>query len=90
MIKKIKNIWKHRKWKLYMYYNGIHIKTIKINENTAPTNLSLPITVWLKKQLFANNKVGIIVRPVKIIKNDEQKKKTYWEVVLEYGVEIGE
>lgn len=90
MINKIKNKWKHRKWKLYMYYNGIHIKTVKINEHAAPTNISMPINVWFKKQLFANNKVGIIVRPVRIIKNDEKKKKTYWEIVLEQGVEIGE
>lgn len=90
MIEKIKNKIKHRKWKLCMYYNSIHIKTIKIRENTAPTELTIPINVWFKKQLFANNKVGIIVRPVKIIKNDEKKKRTYWEVILEQGVEIGE
>lgn len=88
MINKIKYKIKHRKWKLYMYYNGIHIKTIKINENTAPNEIVKPINVYFKKQLFANNKVGIIVRPVKIIKNDEKNKKTYWEVILEQGVEI--
>ena len=88
MINKIKKKWKHRKWKLYMYYNGVHIKTIKIKENTAPTELTIPITVWFRKQLFANNKVGIIVRPVRIIKNDEDKNKTYWEVILEQGVEV--
>lgn len=88
MINKIKYKIKHRKWKLYMYYNGIHIKTVKINENTAPNEIVKPINVYFKKQLFANNKVGIIVRPVKIIKNDEKNKKTYWEVILEQGVEI--
>ena len=88
LINKIKDKWKHRKWKLYMYYNGIHIKTIKINENTAPSEIVKPINVYFKKQLFANNKVGIIVRPVKIIKNDDKKKKTYWEITLEQGVEV--
>lgn len=88
MIEKIKQKAKHRKWKLYLYYNSIHIKTIKIKENTAPNELTIPITVWFKKQLFANNKVGIIVRPVRIIKNNEKKKKTYWEVILEQGVEV--
>ena len=77
-----------KKWKMYLYYNGIHIKTIKINENTAPKENSYPITVWFRKQLFASNKVGIIVRPVKIIKNDEKTKKTYWEVIIEQGVEV--
>lgn len=76
------------KWKLYLYYNMIHIKTITIDKNTAPNEMVIPITVWFKKQLFGNNKVGIIVRPTKIIKNDEQNKKTYWEVSLEQGVEI--
>lgn len=90
MKNKIKQKIKHRKWKLYMYYRNIHIKTIKIDENTAPTDIVKPITIWFKKQLFANNKVGIIVRPVRIIKNDERKKKTYWEIALEQGVEIGE
>lgn len=88
MIEKIKNKIKHRKWKLYMYYNGVHIKTIKIKENTAPTELTIPITVWFRKQLFANNRAGIVVRPVRIIKNDEKNKKTYWEVILEQGVEV--
>jgi hypothetical protein len=87
-MKKIKELWKHRKWKLYLYYNSIHIKTLKIDENTAPKEMVKPITVWFKKQLFANNKVGIIVRPVRIIKNDEKNKKTYWEVAIEQGVDV--
>ena len=76
------------KWKMYLYYNGIHIKTIKIDKNTAPNENSYVINVWFKKQLFGNNKVGVIVRPSKIIKNDEKNRKTYWEVVFEKGIEI--
>lgn len=90
IISSIEKKWKHRKWNLYLYFNGIKIKRIKIKENTAPVELVLPINVYFKKQLFANNKVGVIVRPTRIIKNDEKKKKTYWEVILEQGVEIGE
>lgn len=88
MIEKIKQKIKHRRWKLYLYYNSIHIKTIKIKENTAPKEIVKPINVYFKKQLFANNKVGIIIRPVRIIKNDEKNKKTYWEVILEQGVDV--
>ena len=77
-----------KKWKMYLYYKGIHIKTLKIDEDTAPSENSYVINVWFKKQLFGNNKVGIIVRPNKIIKNDEIHKKTYWEIVLEQGIEI--
>lgn len=79
---------KNDKWKMYLFYNGIHIKTLKISKNTAPSENTYVIDVWFRKQLFANNKVKIIVRPVKIIKNDEKKRKTYWEVVLEQGIEI--
>mgnify|MGYP002519992825 CR=1 FL=1 len=86
MIEKIKQKIKHRKWKLYLYYNSIHIKTIKIKENTAPTELTIPINVWFKKQLFANNKVGIIVRPVRIIKNDEKNAKKPEDVIEKMAI----
>lgn len=79
---------KKKKWKLYLYYNNIHIKTLKINENVAPKEMIIPLTIWFRKQLFANNKVGIIVRPNKIIYNDEKNKKSYWEVSLEQGIEV--
>ena len=79
---------KNDKWKMYLFYNGIHIKTIKIGKNTAPSENTYVIDVWFRKQLFANNKVKIIVRPTKIIKNDEKKRRTYWEVVLEQGIEV--
>ena len=79
---------KRTKWKMYLYYNGVHIKTIKIDKDTAPKENSYPITVWFKKQLFGNNKVGVIVRPSRIIKNDDKNKKTYWETSFEQGIEI--
>ena len=79
---------KNKKWKMYLYYKGIHIKTIKIDENEEPNKNSYVINVWFRKQLFANNKVGIIARPFKIVKNDEKRRKTYWEIILEEGLEI--
>lgn len=85
---KLKEIINHRKWNLYLYYNGICIKKLKISENEAPAENSYVINVWFKKQLFANNKVNIIVRPTNIIKNDEKHKKTYWGVILEEGTRI--
>lgn len=88
MIKKLINKYHHRKWYLYLYYNGVRIKILKINENEAPTEHSYVISVWFKKQLFGNNKVDIIVRPKVLLKNDESKKKTYWGVVLEEGTII--
>lgn len=88
MINKLKKLYNHRKWKLYLYYNGILIKTLRINENEAPTENSYVINVWYKKQIFKNNKVNIIVRPKVLLKNDEKNKKTYWGVVLEEGTII--
>lgn len=76
------------KWKLYLYYNGVLIKTLKIDENEAPAENSYVIDVWFKKQIFKNNHVNIIVRPKVLLKNDEINRKTYWGVVLEEGTII--
>ena len=76
------------KWDLYLYYNGVCIKKIKIDENEAPAENSYVIKVWFKKQIFKNNLVQIIVRPKVLLKNDEKSKKTYWGVILEEGIQI--
>lgn len=81
-------LFKKKKWTLYLYYNGVLIKKIKINENEAPAENSYVINVWFKKQLFNNNLAGVIVRPVRLLKNDENRKKTYWGTTLETGIEI--
>ena len=77
-----------KKWKLYLYYNGVLIKKLKIDENEAPAENSYAITVWFKKQLFKNNLAGVIVRPIRLLKNDEEHRKTYWGTTLETGIEI--
>lgn len=77
-----------KKWTLYLYYNGILIKKLKIDENEAPGENSYCINVWFKKQLFKSNKVNIIVKPIRLLKNDEQRKITYWGTILETGIEI--
>lgn len=79
---------KLKKWDMYLYYDGILIKKIKINENEEPSKNTYAITVWFKKQLFKNNKVGLVVKPVVLLKNNEEKRKTYWGVVLEEGTPI--
>ena len=88
MIDKIKKKYQHRKWTLFLYYNGVLIKRIRIDENEAPTRNTYVINVWFKKQIFKNNKVNIVVRPKVLLKNDEENKKTYWGVVLEEGTVI--
>ena len=74
-----------KKWTLYLYYNGILIKRKKIRDIDDICVMS--INVLGHKELFNNNKINIVIRPVKLLLTDEIKKKTYWGVVLEKGVE---
>jgi P pilus assembly chaperone PapD len=77
-----------RKWKLYLYLNGVCIKKIRINVNEAPKDNVYVINVWFKKQFFNSNKVKVIVRPTKLIYTDEKKKETHWEFEYEEGIDI--
>lgn len=76
------------KWTLYLYYSGILIKKLKIAEQEAPADNSYVINVYFKKKLFGSNKVGVVVRPVRLLKNDEKNRKTYWGVMFETGIDI--
>jgi hypothetical protein len=87
-MKLINKLKRKNNWKLYLYYNGILIKKIKISEDTAPAEKSYVIRVWFKKQIFKSNMVQIIVRPKVILLNDEKRRKTYWGVVLEEGIPV--
>ena len=87
-MKRLKELWEHRKWKLHLYYNGVRIKTIRIDENEAPAEHSYVINVWFKKHLFGNIVSGVVVRPVRLLKNDQDHKRTYWGVTMETGIEI--
>lgn len=79
---------KTKDWTLYLYYSGILIKKIKIKEQEAPADNSYVINVYFKKKLFGSNIAGVIVRPIRLLKNDEKNKKTYWGVTFETGIEI--
>lgn len=81
-------LFKHKKWTLYLYFNGILVKKIKIDENENPRENTYVVNVWFKKQVFKNNKVNVILKPVRILKNDEQNRKTYWGTILEEGTEV--
>lgn len=83
-------VFKNRKnkWKLYLFYNGILIKKIKIEDNEAPASNVYFITVIGKKSVFGSNLVKIAVRPRVLLDNNEKDKKTYWGVVFEKGVNI--
>ena len=89
MLKKLlKKLKRKRKWKLYLYYSGILIKTIKITEQEAPADNSYAVNVYFKKRLFGSNKVGVIVKPTRLLKSDEKHRKTYWGTMFETGIEI--
>lgn len=80
--------YKKKKWELYLYYNGVLIKKIKIDENEAPAQNSYAIRVFFKKKLFGNLIAGVVVRPIRLLKNDEKSRKTYWGTTLETGLEV--
>lgn len=75
-------------WKLYLYYNGILIKKIRIREDEEPNKNSYAVRVFFKRQLFRNIVASVVVRPVRLLKTDEKKRKTYWGTTMETGIEI--
>jgi hypothetical protein len=79
---------KKKKWKLYLYYNGVLIKKLRISEDEAPAQNSYAIRVYFKKQLFKNVIAGVVVKPIRLLKNDEKNRKTYWGTTLETGIEV--
>lgn len=77
-----------KKWKLYLYFNGLLVKTIKIEENEAPAENSYVVRIYGKKHIFGSHIATVILRPVELIKNDEENKKTHWGAIYERGVEM--
>ena len=84
MLKKIKLLFK-KKWVMYLYYNGVLIKKVKINDIDDIKVMS--INVLFHKELFGRNKINIVIRPIRLLFTDEDKKRTYWGVAFEKGVE---
>ena len=77
-----------KQWKLYLYYNGILIKKLWIREDEEPSKNSYAVRVFFKRQLFKNIVASVVVRPVRLLKTDDAKKKTYWGVTMETGIDI--
>jgi hypothetical protein len=87
MLNRIKDIIRPKKWTLYLYYNGVMIKKIRKYETEALAE-NYAIKVYFKKFLFGNTISKIVVKPVRILKQDGLKRKTHLGVVLEQGVEF--
>lgn len=88
MLDKIKDKWTHRKWTLHLFYDGVEIKKIKISEDTIIKDQVLNIRVHGHKTLFGENNITLMVRPIKLLKTDERRKRTYWGVGFEKGVDV--
>ena len=90
ILKKIKKYIKKRKqmWTLYLYYNGLLVKKIKIDKDEAPIDHTYCITIRNKN--IYKGKVSIIAKPIRLLKNDEKHKKTYWGITHETGIGIEE
>lgn len=77
---------KDKKWTIYLFYNGICIKKLKIDGKKEIETMY--VRVYGHKKLFGKWIVGLMVEPKKLLKTDEDKKKTYWGVVFERGVDL--
>lgn len=82
----INKIFEKKRWDLYLYYNGIMIKRVKIRNGEDIKVMSINIVGH--KELFGKSKINAVIRPVKLLLTEEDKKKTYWGVIFEKGVDV--
>ena len=90
MFEKIKNKLLNNKWTLYLFFDGYLIKKVKIDPNIEITKQVLLIKVHGFKTLFGKNNIALMVRPIRLLKTDVDKRKTYWGVGFEKGVDANE
>ena len=76
------------KWKMHLFYNGIKIKTLKVDEDVEPQKGLYDIRVIGHKEIFNKFIVRIVVKPLTLIKVDKEKKSIYIGVGLERGVDF--
>lgn len=94
MINKIKKyimkLWDNRRWKIYLYYDGIKIKELKMHRNELEDlkNTKFCIDVYFKKQLFKSNMVNVIVSPAVLLYSDEKNRVISIGVVIEQGTRL--
>lgn len=82
----IDKIFRKKRWDLYLYYNGILIKRVKIDNVDDIRTMSINIVGHSK--LFGKSKIRTVITPVRLLLTEEDKKKTHWGVVLTKGVEF--
>lgn len=82
----INKIFEKKRWDLYLYYNGIMIKRVKIKNREDIKTMSINIVGH--KQLFGKSKIRTVICPVKLLLTEESKRKTHWGVIFEKGVDV--
>ena len=88
MFKKlIQRIHDTKKWKLYLFYDGVLVKKITLKSDE---EIKVPryVTIIGHKDKFGKFIVGRMILPIRLLKTDESKKITYWGVIDELGVEV--
>ena len=75
-----------KKWALFLYYNGVMIKKVKINTIDDITTMS--IRVLFHKELFGKNYVRLMIKPFRLLQTYEDKKETHWGIIFEKGIEM--
>ena len=88
MFKKLKHFIKdNKKWKLYLFYDGVLVKKIALKSEE---EIQTPryVTIIGHKDKFGKFVVGRMIAPKRLLKTDEAKKITYWGVIDEIGVEV--
>lgn len=79
-------MFKKKNWTVYLFYNGIKIKKIKVNDYKELEDIY--VRVYGHKKFFGKNIVGIILEITKLLKIDEENKKIYFGTVLKKGVDL--
>lgn len=75
-----------KKLKVNMYASNHFIKQIKVPLGTNVFENIYVIRVWFKKYIFGSNYVKVVVRPEKLLKNND--KEIHVSVKYESGVEL--
>ena len=88
MFDKIKDKLAKGKWELFLFYDGYLIKKIRIEPDIEITKQVYLIKVHGFKNLFGKNNITLMVKPIRLLKTDVEKKRTYWGVKFEEGVNV--
>lgn len=75
-----------KKLKVNLYASNHFIKRIKVPKGTNVFNETYVIRVWFKKYIFGSNCIKIVVKPERLLKNNENE--IHVSVKYEQGVEL--